>query len=95
MRSKFDFGGLYLSEKVKARLDKDNRFLVFCLDSFNRHINADWGDCSTEEKEANNNALETGGKLVSFYILDKKDKLRIYTEADRSLTTLMLIEEIV
>ena len=56
-----------------------------------RHMNGDWGDLDVEDKQANQAALTYGSRIFSSYALpDGKNKLWIITEADRSVTTLLL-----
>lgn len=59
-----------------------------------RHIQGDWGDLGVEDLAANELALLTGKRLLSSYDLpDGKGKVWIITEADRSVTTILLPEE--
>lgn len=57
-----------------------------------RHRCGDWGLVSDDDKQANDNALEYGGKLLSAYDVNGQ-RVWILTEWDRSYTTLMLPEE--
>lgn len=58
-----------------------------------RHLQADWGELDQEDITANNEALEQGGRLVSAYKTQEGTKFWIITEADRSVTTILLPEE--
>ncbi|WP_144158085.1 hypothetical protein [Paraburkholderia sp. BCC1885] len=59
-----------------------------------RHIHGDWGDLPVEDLAANELALLTGKRLLSSYDLpDRRSKIWIITEADRSVTTILLAEE--
>ena len=58
-----------------------------------RHLRADWGELDPEDVSANNGALEQGGRLVSAYKTSTGTKFWIITEADRSVTTILLPEE--
>ena len=59
-----------------------------------RHHCGDWGDGLCEEdKQANENSLKDGTRLLSCYHVGKGRRLYIITEADRSLTTALLPEE--
>lgn len=59
-----------------------------------RHIHGDWGNLSVEDLAANELALLTGKRLLSSYNLpDGRSKIWIITEADRSVTTILLPEE--
>lgn len=73
--------------------------LEFCrryrIDMFfliNRHVKGDWGDVDLEDKMANNAALKNGSRLLSVYRFEA-GRLWILTEADRSVTTVLLPEE--
>lgn len=59
-----------------------------------RHIHGDWGNLGAEDLAANELALLTGKRLLSSYDLPGgQGKVWIITEADRSVTTIMLPEE--
>lgn len=58
-----------------------------------RHARGDWGDLCDDDKRANNEALRTEGRLLSSYLSRKGVKFWIITEADRSVTTVLLPEE--
>ena len=58
-----------------------------------RHINRDWGDLDEEDRKENEYSLEYGFPLLSAYKTNAGDRLWIITEADRSVTTLLLPEE--
>jgi len=58
-----------------------------------RHINRDWGDLDEEDRKENEYSLEHGFRLLGAYKTNAGDRLWIITEADRSVTTLLLPEE--
>jgi hypothetical protein len=58
-----------------------------------RHVNRDWGDLDEEDRKENESSLEHGFRLLSAYKTNAGDRLWIITEADRSVTTLLLPEE--
>jgi hypothetical protein len=56
-----------------------------------RHLEGDWGNLSPEDVETNNRAIKHGFRVMSSYALGPAgDKLWVITEADRSVTTLLL-----
>lgn len=59
---------------------------------FKRHISGDWGNVDDHDKHVNDHALNNGERLLSSYVLPE-GKLWIITEADRSVTTLLLPDE--
>ena len=58
-----------------------------------RHALGDWGDLCDEDRQANDEALKQGFRLLSAYRLNDGTRIWIITEADRSVTTLLLPEE--
>lgn len=72
-----------------------------------RHVHGDWGDCCVEDKATNEAAVRQRMRVMSVYRLvdaeallqtpqDKRSSLPtlwIITEADRSVTTLLLPSE--
>jgi hypothetical protein len=58
-----------------------------------RHARGDWGELDAEDLRANERALKLGGRLLSAYHSVQKIKFWIITEADRSVTTVLLPED--
>jgi hypothetical protein len=59
-----------------------------------RHASGDWGDLCEDDRRENELALEEGFRLLSAYRLPRTGvKLWVITEADRSVTTLLLPDE--
>ena len=58
-----------------------------------RHHCGDWGDLEAEDKQANEEALNDGTRILSCYQVGKGRRIYIITEADRSLTTALRTEE--
>lgn len=60
-----------------------------------RHAQGDWGELPDEDRQSNEQALQYGDRLFSTYDthLDDEPRLWIITEADRSVTTLLLPSE--
>lgn len=63
------------------------------LEFLARHLRGDWGDLCREDKMENELSLKQGFRLMSSYPISDSKKLWIITEADRSVTTLLLPEE--
>jgi len=62
------------------------------LTALRRHGQCDWGDVFPEDAIANDLALQQGGRLFSAYGLER-DRFWVITEADRSLTTVLLPDD--
>lgn len=58
-----------------------------------RHLNGDWGELCEDDKQSNQEALEHNLRILSAYRTLAGSKLWIITEADRSVTTILLPEE--
>jgi hypothetical protein len=58
-----------------------------------RHVIGDWGELDEEDKKANDQALLVGERLLSAYQSVTGIKFWIITEADRSVTTVLLPED--
>jgi hypothetical protein len=62
-----------------------------CFEAFLfRHACGDWGELCDADLQENARALRQGGRLMSTYTLKTGQTLWIITEADRSVTTLLL-----
>jgi hypothetical protein len=58
-----------------------------------RHLAGDWGDVCLEDREANDEAVRDGSRILSAYTLKTGEKIWVITEADRSVTTILLPDE--
>ncbi|MEL5920644.1 hypothetical protein [Stenotrophomonas maltophilia] len=54
-----------------------------------RHVTGDFGDVCAEDAERNREAIKHGDRIFSSYLVGEQ-KVWVITEADRSLTTLLL-----
>jgi hypothetical protein len=64
-----------------------------CIVAITRHAAGDWGECDPEDWQENEHALKEGFRLLSVYRSSRGVKFWIITEADRSLTTVLLPED--
>ena len=60
------------------------------LAAIRRHQSGDWGDVCAEDRQANDQALVAGTRILSAYHAVNGKKFWIITEADRSVTTILL-----
>jgi hypothetical protein len=75
-----------------AALELLDREAVNATELLLRHQRGDWGDVDAEAAEDNENAIVSGSRILSSYLIGDSS-LWILTEADRSATTLLLPEE--
>ena len=88
---RFSPGQIVLSTRVQM-LARENRLDPGPL--LLRHLSADWGDVGHHDRRRNDVALRRGGeRLLSSYQVTADLKVWIITEADRSVTTVLLPDE--
>jgi hypothetical protein len=58
-----------------------------------RHLRGDWGEVCAEDWGLNDQAMRDGGRVLSAYRTLRGVKLWVITEADRSVTTLLVPDE--
>jgi hypothetical protein len=68
------------------------------IEFLQRHVRGDWGEVCEEDREANDDALVDGSRLLSAHCTSLGEKLWIITEAaddsgDRAATTILLPSE--
>jgi hypothetical protein len=63
------------------------------LTAIGRHQSGDWGDVSTEDRRANDDSLVDGTRILSVYHAANGTIFWLITEADRSVTTVLLPED--
>jgi hypothetical protein len=73
-------------EALRASGDDPLAYLV-------RHIAGDWGELDEHDRRENELSLEHGWRILSTYRLSNGGRIWIITEADRSVTTVLLPEE--
>jgi hypothetical protein len=57
-----------------------------------RHASGDWGDLNNHDRKENERSLKHGWRVVSSYPVGE-ETIWIITEANRSITTILLPEE--
>jgi hypothetical protein len=62
-------------------------------DFLDRHVVGNWGEVSNEDAGLNDEALIHGERLLSVYLTSLGVRLWVITEADRSVTTILLPSE--
>ncbi|WP_428718857.1 hypothetical protein [Undibacterium curvum] len=87
----FPLGKIVATEKALASL-KNNHVLI--LDLLCRHQSGDWGIVHEEDRAGNNEAVRHGGAIISSYEIEPNRQIVwIITEANRSVTTLLLPDD--
>ena len=84
LNAKFHPGKLAATPAVMAKVDPD-----YAMAALVQHLQGKWG--MVNDAAVNNFALENGGQIVSVYPLpNDPGEFYIITEADRSITTMLL-----
>jgi len=88
---KFPLGRIVMTRGVQAALFNQGLNPVKFLD---RHASGDWGDLDEGDKQMNDRAVKHGDdRIFSSYKVGDELTVWVITEADRSVTTLLLPEE--
>lgn len=83
-----NLGTLVITKNAKETLNE-----LDVLKALSRYIDYDWGEVNKEDKQANDNALKRGERVLGVYRDRNGNKFWIITEADRSVTTILLPED--
>ncbi|WP_233829199.1 hypothetical protein [Paraburkholderia sp. ZP32-5] len=62
-------------------------------DLLKRHVEGDWGDVTLHDWRENEFSVKADLRLLSSYMLKTNVRVWVITEADRSITTLLLPDE--
>ncbi len=91
----FCFGQLLITPGALEALQNAGQSATEFL---NRHVQCDWGDLCEEDREANEQALLDGSRILSAYRTSLGERIWIITEAaddsgHRAATTILLPSE--
>ncbi|MCC9602862.1 hypothetical protein LOC67_20115 [Stieleria sp. JC731] len=86
----FSLGQIVSTPGALELLEKHN---LNALHFIQKHVTGSFGEICDEDREANNEAIWNGERILSSYKINETDKIWIITEADRSSTCLLLPEE--
>lgn len=93
---RFDLGPVV---STPGALEAMTRNEVDPLHYISRHARGDWGDLCEDDKQANEDAIQSGARILSAYHLPDGTKLWIITDAEideqhhRQATTFLLPDE--
>lgn len=91
---KFDLGQVVVTKGIDEKMKEDRSFQVFVQVSIGKYVHRDWGQTSDEDAKANNRSIQNGERILAVYKQPKTDTtIRIITEADRSVTTILFPDE--
>ncbi len=85
---KFPLGRLVITPAALRALNSED-----ITTSIRRHATGDWGELDSEDRATNEQALKHELRLLSAYTDRGGTRFWIITEADRSVTTVLLPED--
>jgi len=86
--ARFRIGHIVSTPNALAHLTQEDILL-----GIQRHQAGDWGDICANDRQANDQSLVQGTRILSVYHAVNGTKFWIITEADRSVTTVLLPED--
>ena len=86
--AKFSLGRIVATRNAIEKLTWDDM-----LAAIERHQAGDWGDVCADDRKENELSLEKGFRLLSVYQSTNGVKFWIITQADRSVTTVLMPED--
>jgi len=87
-----EIGNLYSTRNVDSLMQVNKRFRDDINTALDEFINNDWGDTCDEDVETNNEALDSGERILAVY-KTCKGPVWIISEYDRSSTTILFPSE--
>ncbi len=82
---RFPLGYIVMTANAENQLNPDH-----IATALHRHAQGDWGDLCDDDRQENERALRAGSRLFSAYRTMAATPFWIITEADRSVTTVLL-----
>ena len=86
--ARFRLGRIVATPNALNHIPNDD--ILFAIQ---RHQSGEWGEVDDHDRQANDCAVAHGGRLVSVYYSAARVKFWLITEADRSVTTVLLPED--
>jgi hypothetical protein len=86
--AKFRLGRIVATPNALERLSQDD-----ILTAIGRHQAGDWGEVDEADRKENELSLTEGSRLLSVYRAVSGVKFWLITEADRSVTTVLMPED--
>lgn len=88
--AKFELGQLVATPGALEALKESRQQPV---EFIRRHVSGDWSEMSEEDRKENEFSMDKALRIFSAYRLSDGTKIWIITEADRSVTTILLPSE--
>lgn len=85
---KFNLGQMVATPNALAHITQAD-----IMSALTRHVCGDWGDLDDEDKQTNDRAVTEDSRILSAYLAANGTRFWIITEADRTVTTVLLPED--
>lgn len=85
---RFPLGTLVITPNAESQLQEGD-----VIGALQRHAHGNWGDLEEEDRQLNDQAVVEGTRILSAYVSQAGVRFWIITEADRSVTTILLPED--
>lgn len=97
MKTKFEMGQIVVTIGVQEKYmdEGSTKYRQFIPGILIRHSQGEWGLLESEDREANEESLHTGGQLMSVYKDEDGEKVWVITDRNGTdaITTVLLPEE--
>ena len=90
MKPRFKMGSLVATSGALEVLEKAG---VPIWSLVSRHVSGDFGEVDEHDRQANEDAITSGERVLSAYTVGTGDRLWVLTEADRSSTCVLRPED--
>lgn len=84
----FSLGSICITPGAQEALSHED-----VMTALSRHCRGDWGEVCVADREENDLSVREGFRLLSAYQSQSGHKFWVITEADRSVTTILLPDE--
>ena len=88
MDAKFEIGRLLITPGALQKIAPEE-----VKESIGRHLSGDWGEVCEDDSVLNDWAMENNERMLSAYRSRAGERFWVITEADRSVTTILLPSE--
>ena len=85
---RFSLGQLVMTPGVQATLSRED-----IVAAIRRHVTGDWGEVDEHDRRENELSVKEGFRILSAYTSSAGERFWVITEADRSVTTVLLPSE--
>ena len=90
---KFNLGQVTITRTVNDMIADDEQFAKEVTQALRKYKNYDWGDLQKSDWQMNDDAIEFGNDRILAAYRTSKGKVYIITEADQSVTTILMADE--